>query len=63
MLRSNSTITAALKDDFLLIGPVQNNKTANEFFNDFQKHDTKGDWAYGFSDDELREYMTTARQL
>lgn len=47
-----------LKDNFLLIGLVQNKKTADEFFNDFRKYDTEDDWTYGFDDDELREYAS-----
>ncbi|MCL2572654.1 MAG: hypothetical protein FWE11_09660 [Defluviitaleaceae bacterium] len=45
----------ALKDNFLLIGLVQNKKTVDEFVNDFKKYDTEDDWTYGFSDDDLRE--------
>ena len=45
-----------LKDNFLLIGLVQNNKKADEFVNDFKKYDTEDDWTYGFDEDELREY-------
>ncbi len=45
-----------LKDNFLLIGLVQNKKTADEFVNDFKKYDTEDDWTYGFDDDKLREY-------
>jgi hypothetical protein len=47
-----------LKDNFLLIGLVQNKKTADEFVNDFKKYDTEDDWTYGFNDDELREFAT-----
>lgn len=47
-----------LKDNFFLIGLVQNKKTADEFFNDFRKYDTEDDWTYGFDDDELREYVS-----
>jgi hypothetical protein len=47
-----------LKDNFLLIGLVQNKKTADEFVNDFKKYDTEDDWTYGFNDDELREYAS-----
>jgi hypothetical protein len=47
-----------LKDNFFLIGLVQNKKTADEFFNDFRKYDTEDDWTYGFDDDELREYIS-----
>lgn len=44
-----------LKDNFLLIGLVQNQKTIAEFVNDFKKYDTPDDWTYGFSDDDLTE--------
>ena len=47
--------TEELKDKFLLIGLVQNNKTVDEFVSDFKKYDTEDDWTYGFSDDALRE--------
>jgi len=47
-----------LKDNFLLIGLVQNKKTVDEFVNDFKKYDTEDDWTYGFDDDELREYAS-----
>jgi hypothetical protein len=47
-----------LKDKFILIGLVQNKKTADEFVNDFKKYDTEDDWTYGFDDDELREYAS-----
>ena len=47
-----------LKDNFMLIGLVQNKKTADEFFHDFRKYDTEDDWTYGFNDDELREFAT-----
>ncbi len=47
-----------LKDNFFLIGLVQNKKTADEFLNDFRKYDTEDDWTYGFDDDELREYAS-----
>jgi len=33
-----------LKDNFLLIGLVQNQKTVDEFVSDFKKYDTKDDW-------------------
>ena len=45
----------ALADSFLLIGLVQNNKTADELVNDFKRYDTHTDWTYGFSDDDLME--------
>lgn len=44
-----------LKENFLLIGLVQNQKTVDEFVNDFKKYDTPDDWTYGFSDDDLTE--------
>jgi len=44
-----------LKDNFLLIGLVQNKKTVDEFVSDFKKYDTEDDWTYGFSDDDLRK--------
>ena len=43
-----------LRDKFLLIGLVQNNKTVDEHIGDFKKYDTIDDWTYGFSDAELR---------
>jgi len=43
------------KNNFLLIGLVQNKKTINGFVDDFKKYDTEADWTYGFSDDDLRE--------
>ncbi len=45
-----------LKDNFVLIGLVQNKKTADDFVSDFKKYDTVDEWTYGFDDDELREY-------
>jgi len=44
-----------LRNNFLLIGLVQNKKTVNEFVDDFKKYDTEADWTYGFSDDDLKE--------
>jgi len=44
-----------LKDNFWLIGLVQNKKTVDAFVSDFKKYDTEDDWTYGFSDDDLRE--------
>ena len=43
-----------LKDNFILIGLVYNNKTVDELFNDLRKYDTKDDWTYSLNDDELR---------
>ncbi len=45
-----------LKDSFILIGLVQNNKTADEFFNDLRKYDTEDEWTYSFNDEELRDF-------
>ena len=44
-----------LKDNFILIGLVYNNKTVDELFNDLRKYDTEDDWTYSLNDDELRE--------
>lgn len=49
-----------LKDSFILIGLVQNTKTADDFFNDFRKYDTKDDWTFGLDDDDLREISQDA---
>ncbi|HOP10737.1 MAG TPA: hypothetical protein PK629_04510 [Oscillospiraceae bacterium] len=49
-----------LKDNFILIGLVQNNKTVDEFISDFKKYDTKDDWTYQFNDDDLREVAEDA---
>ena len=45
-----------LNEHFILIGLVQNKKTADEFVRDFKKYDTEDDWTYEWSDEELREY-------
>lgn len=49
-----------LKDNFLLIGLVQNKKTVDEFVSDFKKYDTENDWTYNFNDDNLREISEDA---
>lgn len=49
-----------IKDNFILLGLTQNQKTADEFFHDFRKYDTEDDWTYGFSDDDLREISEEA---
>jgi len=49
-----------LKDNFILVGLVQNNKTVEEFINDFKKYDTEDDWTYNLSDDDLREISEEA---
>lgn len=45
-----------LRDSFLLIGLVQNKKTADKFVSDFRKYDTQDDWTYSLDDDALKEY-------
>jgi len=49
-----------LKDKFILVGLVQNKKTADEFFNDRRKYDKEDDWTYYHDDDELREVSEDA---
>ncbi|MHB1152744.1 MAG: DEAD/DEAH box helicase family protein [Eubacteriales bacterium] len=49
-----------LKERFLLIGLVQNNKPVEEFVSDFKKYDTEDDWTYNFNDDDLREIFEDA---
>ena len=41
-----------LKEKFILIGLVQNNKMADKFVSDFKKYDTEDDWTYGFNEYE-----------
>lgn len=48
------------KDNYLLIGLVQNKKTVDEFVRDFKKYDTEDDWTYNFCDDDLREISEDA---
>lgn len=48
------------KEHFMLIGLVQNKKTADDFFRDFRAYDTQDDWTYGFEDDDLREISEEA---
>ena len=50
----------SLKDHFLLIGLVQNRKTADDFVRDFKKYDTKDDWTYSLDDNDLREVSEDA---
>lgn len=47
-----------LNDRFILIGLVQGQKTVDEYVRDFKKYDTKDDWTYNLSEDELRDYVT-----
>ncbi len=49
-----------LKDNFLLIGLVQNKKTVDEFLTDFKKYDTEDDWTHNFNDDDLRKFLKTS---
>ena len=49
-----------LKENFILIGLSQNNKTVEEFISDFKKHDTPDDWTYGFNDGDLKEISEDA---
>lgn len=49
-----------LKDNFLLIGLVQNKKTPDGFFNDFRKYDTESDWTYSLEDNDLRDVSREA---
>lgn len=49
-----------LKDHFILIGLVQNRKTAADFFEDFRRYDTKDDWTSPLNDRELREVSEEA---
>ncbi len=49
-----------LKDNFFLIGLVQNKKTVDEFVYDFKKYNTEDDWTYNFCDDDLREVSEDA---
>ena len=49
-----------LKDNFLLIGLVQNKKSVDEFVSDFKKYDTEDDWTYGFDNDDLRDVSEDA---
>ena len=41
------------KERFVLIGLVQHNKSAKEFFDDFRKYDTVDDWTFRLDDNEL----------
>ena len=48
-----------LNEHFILIGLVQNKKTADDFVRDFKKYDTEDDWTYEWSEEELREYAVS----
>ena len=49
-----------LKDNFILVGLVQNNKTVEDFISDFKKYDTEDDWTYNLRDDDLRKISEDA---
>jgi len=42
-----------LKENFILIGLVLNNKTVDELVSDMKTYDTKHDWTHGFDDNGL----------
>lgn len=48
------------KDRFHLIGLVQREKSADDFYSDFKKFDTEDDWTYSLSDDELKNVSEEA---
>jgi len=43
-----------------LIGLVQREKSADDFYSDFKKFDTEDDWTYSLSDDELKNVSEEA---
>ncbi|MBO7453014.1 MAG: hypothetical protein J6U54_21995 [Clostridiales bacterium] len=47
-------------EQFIRIGLVQCNKTADEFYSDFRRYDTENDWTYHLSDEELRQVAEEA---
>lgn len=49
-----------IKERFFLIGLVQNQKSAEEFVNDFKLYDTKDDWTYPLNDEDLLEIAQDA---
>ena len=44
-----------LKEHFVLIGLVTNEKIADELVDDLKRYDTAHDWTYGLNDDDLRK--------
>jgi len=46
-----------LKNNFLLIGLVQTQKTVDEYVRDLRKYDKESDWTFQLSDDDLRGYV------
>lgn len=49
-----------MREKFILIGLVQNQKTVDEFFRAFRRYDTEDDWTYDLDDDDLREVSRDA---
>lgn len=49
-----------IKDKFHLIGLVQREKSADDFYSDFKKFDTEDDWTYSLSDDGLKNVSEEA---
>ena len=49
-----------IKDRFHLIGLVQREKSADDFYSDFKKFDTEDDWTYSLSDYELKNVSEEA---
>ncbi|HAV90536.1 MAG TPA: hypothetical protein DCW44_04605 [Eubacterium sp.] len=43
-----------------MIGLVQREKSADDFYSDFKKFDTEDDWTYSLSDDELKNVSEEA---
>ena len=43
-----------------MIGLVQREKSADDFYSDFKKFDTEEDWTYSLSDDELKNVSEEA---
>ena len=43
------------REQFLLIGLVQNKKTVDELVTDFKTYDTPDDWTYGMGDSDLKD--------
>lgn len=48
------------KENFELIGLVQQQKSSEDFFNDFRKYDTEKDWTYHLDDEELKKVADEA---
>ncbi len=50
----------SLKEKFILIGLVQREKNAEDFYRDFRKYDTDKDWTFHLSDEELMNVSVEA---